>query len=253
MTDLREQRVAVDKLGIALNDAKYTQATCQNNAVRPANQCVNLTLELNRLIDDLAYTQDMQDTVSANEAMASGLLAQRRIGRAEYEAFVAVHDAAKADTEVAKAEVDAARAAAVDAECKKPDRPAPKGTCNAARSGMAMAVPADTPTDIQALANSCMPSDTCTPVPSDAPTDVPTDTPTDTATPTDIPTDPCISLYTDPCALTDTPAPSDTPTDTMPPTDMPTPADVLTYLGDPCGGPTDSPTPTLTPSSAPTS
>jgi hypothetical protein len=47
--ELRTDQAAVDTAGIALNDAKYAQATCQNNAAAPANRnCVNLTLELSR-------------------------------------------------------------------------------------------------------------------------------------------------------------------------------------------------------------
>ena len=127
--ELRQDQAAVDAAGIALNDAKYAQATCQNNAANPANKnCVNLTLELNRLIDNLAYTRDLQGIADANYQMARRLYAARAMSLQEYQSFQTAYNNAVLQTQLVQQQIADQRTRTTAAGCQNVDRPAP--VCN---------------------------------------------------------------------------------------------------------------------------
>jgi hypothetical protein len=181
---LRTDQAAVDTAGIALNDAKYAQATCQNNAAGPANQnCVNLTLELNRLIDNLAYTQDLQGIATANYEMARRLYAQRAMSLQEFQSFQTAYQNAVLQTQLVQQQITDQRARTTAAGCQNVDRPAPvcnkkPRSNNLSYLGNAAAVATGTVTPTSTVT----PTTTTTPTPTPTWTD-PEDTWTDTTTP----------------------------------------------------------------------
>jgi hypothetical protein len=228
---LRNAQAAVDNAGIALNDANYAQATCQNNQAAPANKdCINLALELNRLIDDLAYTKDLEAIAAANYKMALQLKAKGAISDEDFQAYDTNYQLAQLQTKLVTQQIADQRAKTTAAKCKDVDRPTPTAT------------PTGTPT------GSCDASDT--------PTTTDSAAPTDSSTPSPVPTsaDSCLPPWTDPCAF-DTTLP-----DTSTPSPLPTPTDILTYINGCIStvwdspSPTDSPVPTdsSTPTPAPT-
>jgi hypothetical protein len=187
--ELRTSQAAVDTAGIALNDLKYAQATCQNNAAAPANQnCVNLTLELNRLVDDLAYTQDLQGIATANYRMAQTLYNQRAMSLQEYQGFQTAYQNAVLQTQLVQQQITDQRTKTTAAKCPNVDRPAP--VCNKANTGShVLAYLGDV---------SVGPTDTATVVPttdSVTPTTDPTTTAPTSTTPTW--TDPTDDTWTD--------------------------------------------------------
>ncbi len=178
--ELRTDQAAVDAAGIALNDAKYAQATCQNNAAAPANRnCVNLTLELNRLIDNLAYTRDLQGIATANYQMAQRVYAQHAMGLQEFQSFQTAYQNAVLQTQLIQQLITDQRARTTAAGCQNVDRPAP--VCNNKPDANNLPYQDNavaTPTDTTAPTSTGTPTTTTTPTWTD-----PEDTWTDTTTP----------------------------------------------------------------------
>ena len=183
---LRTDQAAVDAAGIAWNDAKYAQATCQNNAAAPADRnCINLTLELNRLIDNLAYVQDLQGIATANYQMAQRLYAQRAMSLQEYQSFQTAYQNAVLQTQLVQQQITDQRARTTAAGCQNVDRPAP--VCNdsvnvnkVAYLGEAAAVSTETFTSTETV----IPTETSTPTETVIPTETSTPTETTSSTPT---------------------------------------------------------------------
>jgi hypothetical protein len=127
--DLRNAQGKVDTAAIALNTAKYAEATCQNNAANPAGKdCVNLSLELNRLIDELAITQDQEAIAKANYDAATILFNRNAISAQEYQQIKTAYDSAKLQTQLIQQLISDQRAKTTAAGCKNVDRPAPPPT-----------------------------------------------------------------------------------------------------------------------------
>jgi multidrug resistance efflux pump len=127
--DLRNAQGTVDAATIALNTAKYAEATCQNNAANPANKdCVNLTLELNRLIDELAITQDQEAIAKANFDAATILFNRNAMSAQDYQRIKTAYDNAKLQTQLIQQLISDQRGKTTAAGCKNVDRPAPTPT-----------------------------------------------------------------------------------------------------------------------------
>jgi hypothetical protein len=127
--DVRNAQGKVDTAAIALNTAKYAEATCQNHAANPANKdCVNLALELNRLIDELAITQDQEAIAKANYDAATILFNKNAISAQEYQQIKTAYDTAKLQTQLIQQQITDQRAKTTAANCKNVDRPAPPPT-----------------------------------------------------------------------------------------------------------------------------
>lgn len=158
--ELRNARQALDESVIALDNAKYAEATCQNNAANPKDKnCVNLALELNRLLDELPVTQDMEAIAKTNFDVAKRLLAQHAISHEEYEKIKAAYENAKLQTQLVEQEITDQKEKVAKAGCKNAERPSP------------------TPTPTPSVSPTPTPSRTPTPTPS--PTSPrPTPTPT---------------------------------------------------------------------------
>jgi hypothetical protein len=181
---LRTDQAAVDAAGIALNDAKYAQATCQNNAAAPADRnCINLALELNRLIDNLAYTQDLQGIATANYQMAQRLYAQRAMSLQEFQSFQTAYQNAVLQTQLVQQQITDQRARTTAAGCQNVDRPR---VCNNSGNSFYLGKAAAVSTETVIPTATVTPTGTTTSTPTW--TD-PEDTWTDTTTPdTCIPT-----------------------------------------------------------------
>jgi hypothetical protein len=173
----RDAQKAADDAAIALNTAKYARAACQNqegNLAAADKNCVSLALEFNRLVDELAITQDLQDVAKQSLDAAALSLAANVISQEDYDAIDTVYGVAKLQTQKIQLRSTKARKTATDAGCKNVDRPAPPPPPAPAPPNPAPSSPApsDTP-------SSPAPSDTpSSPAPSDAPSSpAPSDTP----------------------------------------------------------------------------
>jgi outer membrane protein TolC len=145
--DVRNAQGKVDTAAIALNTAKYAEATCQNNAANPANKdCVNLSLELNRLIDELAITQDQEAIAKANYDAATILFNKNAISAQEYQQIKTAYDTAKLQTQLIQQQITDQRAKTTAANCKNVDRPAPPPTSTTPAPTSTTPAPTSTPT-----------------------------------------------------------------------------------------------------------
>ena len=161
--DLRDAQQALDNATIALINAKYAEATCQNNAAKPEDKdCVNLALELNRRIDKLAITQDLEAIAKDNYATAQALNAQNIISDTDLKKAANAYQKAQAQTKLDGIAVDKQRALTTAAECKDVNRPAP------APPPRPVTTPTDTPTNTDIPTTTDTPptsTDTSIPVP----------------------------------------------------------------------------------------
>ncbi len=156
---LNTAQQALDKAVIALDNARYAQATCQNNAANPKDKvCVNLALELNRLLDELPVTQDLQAIAADNLNMALKLWAYvpPRISATALNADKAAYAAAVAATEKLEAQIENQEKAVSEAGCKNAVRPKPTPT----KSSTTPSSPSPSPS------RSGSPTSTPTPMPS---------------------------------------------------------------------------------------
>jgi len=145
--DVRNAQGKVDTAAIALNTAKYAEATCQNNAANPADKaCVNLSLELNRLIDELAITQDQEAIAKANYDAATILFNKNAISAQEYQQIKTAYDTAKLQTQLIQQQITDQRAKTTAANCKNVDRPAPPPTSTTPAPTSTTPAPTSTPT-----------------------------------------------------------------------------------------------------------
>jgi hypothetical protein len=145
--DLRNAQGAVDTAAIGLNTAKYAEATCQNNAANPADKdCVNLALELNRLIDELAITQDQEAIAKANYDAATILFNKNAISAQEYQQITTAYNTAKLQTQLIQQLIADQRAKTTAANCKNVDRPAPPPTSTTPAPTSTTPAPTSTPT-----------------------------------------------------------------------------------------------------------
>jgi hypothetical protein len=155
----RDAQKAADDAAIALNTAKYAQAACQNNAGNLAaadKNCVSLALEFNRLVDELAITQDLQDVARQNLDAAALSLAANVISQEDYDGINTLYGVAKLQTQKIQLRSTTQRKKATDAGCQNVDRPAPP--------------PPPAPAPPNPAPSSPAPSDTpSSPAPSDTP------------------------------------------------------------------------------------
>jgi hypothetical protein len=222
---LRNAQAAVDNAGIALNDANYAQATCQNTTAAPADKdCINLALELNRLIDNLAYTKDLEAIAAANYQAALKLQANGAISAEDFQAYKTNYKLAQLQTKLVTQQIADQRAKTTAAKCKDVDRPTPTATPTGTSTG------------------SCDSTDTSTATASAAPTNSSSPSPAPTSA------DSCLPPWTDPCAF------STTFPDSSTPSPVPTPTDIWTYINGCISTTWGSPTPTATsvPTDSPT-
>ena len=200
---LRTAQAAVDTAGIALNDANYAQATCQNTQAAPADMaCINLALELNRLTDDLGYTKDLESSAAANYQAALQLQAKGAISAQDFQAYKTNYQLAQLQTKLVTQQIADQQAKVTAANCKNANRPSPTATPTGTSTGSCAA---DTSTATASATDSSAPS------------------------PTPTVADSCLLTWTDPCAYSttwpdsSTPSPVATPTGSGLPTGVPTP------------------------------
>ncbi|GHJ47592.1 hypothetical protein Cs7R123_49340 [Catellatospora sp. TT07R-123] len=122
--ELRNAQKAVDEAALALNNARYAQAVCQNNAANPANKdCVNIALELNRLLDELAITKDLEALAKAYFEAAQYAYDHGAMSVEEYERIKTAYELAKLQTQLIEQLIADQRARAAAAGCKDVERP----------------------------------------------------------------------------------------------------------------------------------
>lgn len=178
---------ALDNATIALNDANYAQATCQNTAANPANaNCITLTLEFNRLTDDLVATQDLEAVAKGISTIDTNGFNQGVVSKAEYQAALAAYQSAQAQTKLVQTQIATALTAATNAGCKNitrpaapgggasgpaPSGPAPSGTPSGAPSGAPSGTPSGAPSTPGTPSSAPSTPGTPAPTPSDSSTD----------------------------------------------------------------------------------
>ncbi|MBM7082991.1 MULTISPECIES: hypothetical protein [Micromonospora] len=144
--ELRDAQKAVDQAALALNNARYAEATCQNNAANPADRnCVNLTLELNRLIDELAITKDLEALAKAHFDAATRLFQSGAMSVEEYQKIKTAYDVAKLQTALIEQLIADQRARTTAAGCRNVDRPTPTPSSPAPSSPAPSGSPSTSP------------------------------------------------------------------------------------------------------------
>lgn len=126
--EVRAAREALDRAALALTDARYAEAVCQNNAANPGNPdvCVNLNLELNRLLDELALTKDLEAIAKANYEAAKRAFDKGAISPEELRQAELAYELAKLQTQLIQARIEEARRRLQEAGCEEKVRPTPK-------------------------------------------------------------------------------------------------------------------------------
>jgi len=141
------KRKALDNAALALSNAQYAYATCQNNAAAPADKdCVNLALELNRLIDELAITKDLEALAKANYDRIAALFQRGAASRSEYDAALAAYQQAQLQTQYVQQRIDEQRKKTTDAGCTNVDRPARPSPSESPTPTPTQSSPTPTPT-----------------------------------------------------------------------------------------------------------
>jgi hypothetical protein len=127
--DVRAARAALDRAALALINARYAEAVCQNNATNPGNpnpdNCVNLNLELNRLLDELAITKDLEAIAKANYEAAKRAFEQGAISPEQLRQAELAYELAKLQTKLIEARIEQARERLRNAGCEETVRPSP--------------------------------------------------------------------------------------------------------------------------------
>ncbi|MFE2752721.1 hypothetical protein ACFXGA_12065 [Actinosynnema sp. NPDC059335] len=168
--ELRAAEQALHQAAIALNNAKYAEAACRNNLGNdPKKECVALSLELNRLLDELALRQELERLAKAHY---DAVLALANSGAASREEL----DRAKTAWEVAKVERQQVEQRITDAKKKLADNPA----CKDYPSVRPTPTPTSTPTSAPTTTSGAPTPTTTSGAPTSSSTVVPTPT---TATP----------------------------------------------------------------------
>jgi hypothetical protein len=181
IADVRAKQTAADNAGIVLNDLNYAQATCQNNAANPDNKaCKNFALELNRLLDKLAITQDLQAIAQANYNDATTSFKNFLISANDYEQITTTYKMAVLQTQIEQQEITdlrGTRPAGCNLSDRLPTAPPPHvptstdapPTDTATASALPSDSASDTTTSPDPVPSSAAPSDTTSTGPGSTP------------------------------------------------------------------------------------
>ncbi|GAA1303979.1 hypothetical protein [Saccharothrix xinjiangensis] len=116
-SELRAAEKALHQAAIALNNAKYAEAACRNGLGNdPKKECVSLSLELNRLLDELALRQELERLAKAHYDAMLRLADSGAVSREEL-------DRAKTAWEVAQLERQQVEQRIADAKKQLADKP----------------------------------------------------------------------------------------------------------------------------------
>ena len=127
-SEVRSARESLDRAALALTNARYAEATCQNNAKPNPDNCVNLNLELNRLLDELAITKDLEAIAKENYESAKRAYDQGALSAEEMRRAQLAYEQAKLQTQLIEAKIEEARKRLQDARCEVKERPLPTPT-----------------------------------------------------------------------------------------------------------------------------
>ncbi|MFT7835990.1 hypothetical protein Q5530_07545 [Saccharothrix sp. BKS2] len=167
-SDLRAAERALHQAAIALNNARYAEAACRNRLGNdPRKECVALSLELNRLLDELALRRELERLAKAHYDAVLALAGSGAVSGEEV-------DRARTAWEVAKLERQQLEQRVTDVKKQLADNPACKDYPSIR--------PTPTTTPTTPTSTTTTPT-TTTPVPTTtSPSTVPT-TPTSTTAP----------------------------------------------------------------------
>ncbi len=143
--DVLNARTAVDEAVIALIKARYAQATCWNDATKPQNNCVNLNLALNRLLDELPATKDIQANAQRLLQMAQKL-PKGYVTPTELSALKKAVAQAAAATAALVAQIAAQKKEVIKANCAIDERPPPAPTKSPSPTPSTSGSPTSAPT-----------------------------------------------------------------------------------------------------------
>jgi hypothetical protein len=119
------QATRVDQAAIALIEALYGQAKCQNDAANPADKCIDELLAYYKLADQLPATQNIQNNDLINLNMAKN---SKYATPSEIAALQKDYAAAAAATAKLVDQIAAQKKAAIEKGCMPPPPPTPAPT-----------------------------------------------------------------------------------------------------------------------------
>ncbi|MGX7826074.1 hypothetical protein ACTG9Q_13375 [Actinokineospora sp. 24-640] len=115
LADLRAAERALHLATIALNNAKYAEAACRNRQGNdPKKACVELSLELNRLLDEKALRKALEDLAKAEYDTILRLYNQGAASASEVERARLAWELAKIDSAQLDLKITAAKKALAD-------------------------------------------------------------------------------------------------------------------------------------------
>ena len=129
---LRATERTMHLAGISLNNAKYTEAKCQNNNGNdPDKVCIDLALELNRMLDELPLRQQLEQLADADYLMARTLAQSNAISAEELAAYRLAYETAVSNRQQLEARIQQQRTTIANTPAcvnYQSERPAPEPT-----------------------------------------------------------------------------------------------------------------------------
>ncbi|QFZ21515.1 efflux RND transporter periplasmic adaptor subunit [Saccharothrix syringae] len=185
--ELRTAERALHLAAIALNNAKYAEAACRNKLGNdPKKECVGLSLELNRLLDELALRKELERLAKESYDAALALLGSGAVSREEVERRKTAWEVAKVERQQVEARIEAVKKQLADnPACKDypSTRPTPTSTTPTSTPPSTTSPGTTAPTTTTTQPTTTQPTTTR---PSTAPPST-TDAPSTTALPTSAP------------------------------------------------------------------
>ena len=148
--DVRAADRAVQLAGIKLNNAKYAEAKCRNEKGNdPKKVCIDLSLELNRLTDELAMRKVLEQLASDDYAAGLELARKGAISPSDLAKLKLAYDNAVLDRKQVEQKIKDQKAAiAANPACTDypSERPTPTSTTPTSPTSTTPSTTAPTPT-----------------------------------------------------------------------------------------------------------
>jgi hypothetical protein len=156
---LYQIRESLDAAVLALDNARYALAKCQNDTTTK-NKCVDLNLVLNQDLDELLVYEDLQMIAQFNYDGVLTLYNEHKASEEQLEEALSLLKVAKDNTNIQNAKISSQKKALAKANCGADPRPPAPPTPAPTKSSTPTSSPSPTPT------TSGSPTPTLTPRPS---------------------------------------------------------------------------------------
>jgi hypothetical protein len=161
--DLYAIRESLDAAIIALDDARYALAKCQNDTTAKS-KCVDLNLGLNQLLDELPVYEDLQMIAQFNYDGVLALFNAHKASEEQLEEAAALLKVAKDNTNLQNVKIKSQKKALAKANCTADPRPPALPKPTPTKSSTPTSSPSPSPTTSRSPTPTPRPS-TTTPVP----------------------------------------------------------------------------------------